>query len=469
MAKIKRLINFGLPVSACNMRCSYCYVSQVGWDTKQLGQLDYSVEHIQRCLTVERLGGVCHINMCGSGETLLPDYTLELAEKFLENGHYVSIVTNGTLTNRIEQLCNFNEEYKSRLFVKFSLHYFELKRSKLLNKLFDNIRFVKKNNISFSIELGADDSYLPYIDEIKAICEKEVGSAPHVIELRRQYDLEEYARLTELPLEQHIEGFQKLNTSMFNFQQKHWGEKRTEFCYAGEWIIQLDAKSGWFVPCFIGGEHIQNIYENPDEPINFVAMGCNCPWKHCYSAHILLTSGTVPSLETPTYASFRDGTFLDGSSWLGPKVAEFFSSKLIESNNEYSQEKKEYINALMAMQYKNREYKWNTNKIAKILENALVQRAIKTVALIGTNIYTDWLLMHLMQTSIEVKYIVDTNEQTMHIVAKPNNLLPVVKGINDDLSHVDAAIVTEYAYYDDIKKNMPVVYDKILSLVELVE
>lgn len=477
MAKMKRLINFGLPVTACNMRCSYCYVSQMKWNAGELGSLDYSPEYIQTCMTKERLGGICHINMCGSGETLLPQYTIELARRMLENGHYITIVTNGTITNRIKEICDFPEEYKKRIFIKFSLHYFELKRLNMLDLFFQNIRYVRDNGCAFSVELGAADEYIPIVDEIQKVCIENVGGPPFAIELRKQYDFEEYSRLTELPLEEHQNGYRKIHTEMFNFQQEHWGKERCEFCYAGDWAVQMEAKTGWFRPCFIGGELIQNIYENPKEAIRFTAIGENCPWKHCYSGHILLSSGVVPSLNTPTYAKFRDHQDEKGNHWLTPSILEFFSSQFIDSNSEYSETKKKYINALMALTYKNRKVPFKPKEIGRLVTESLKKKGIRHIAIWGTSIYTDWLMVLLWETEIIVEYIVDKEMRELPKESLPEKLFRGLKGSNkpriikpsDHMYKVDAVIVVDYAHFNSIKQMVPRVYDYLLALTELVE
>ena len=474
MAKMKRLVNFGLPVSVCNMRCPYCYVSQVGWNTNDIGHLDYPPEHIQRCLTKERLGGVCHINMCGSGETLLAPYTVELAYRMLENGHYVSIVTNGTISKRLKELCTFPDEYRKRMFIKFSLHYLELKRENLMSQFFDNIRYVKEHGCAFSVELGAADEYVPYMQEIQTICQEKLGACPHVIELRRQDDLEAYSRLTALPLEQHKNAYQALNTKMFDFQQQYWGDKRCEFCYAGDWVMQLSGGTGWFQPCFIGGKPVQNIYENPDEPIRFVALGENCPWQHCYSSYILLTSGVIPTLKTPCYAEFRDCEDSAGDHWLTPAVAEFFSSKCSESNSEYSKAKKEYINALMALEYQNRGRAYQPERVGNLVADALKNKGVKKIGIWGASMCSDWLVDLLLGTAIQIKYIVDDGMQSRksdrgrqrHLF---RSQLPALLNSSDRLPQVDAMIITDYPRFNSIKAKIPPVYSQLFSLTELVD
>ena len=50
------------------------------------------------------------MNFCAGGETLLSDEVLPVVHELLCEGHYVMIVTNGTLTKRFEEISNWSEE-----------------------------------------------------------------------------------------------------------------------------------------------------------------------------------------------------------------------------------------------------------------------------------------------------------------------------------------------------------------------
>lgn len=54
--------------------------------------------------------------------------------------------------------------------------------------------------------------------------------------------------------------------------------------------------------------------------------------------------GSIPELKSPTYAELRNRICEDGTEWLGKEVKEFYSSKLYESNTEYSALKKFVVN-----------------------------------------------------------------------------------------------------------------------------
>lgn len=483
MVKIKRLINFVLPVTACNFQCHYCYVGQEGRNTGDMGNLQYSPEHIQKCLTVERLGGVCHINMCGLGETLLPDYAVDLAIKMLKNGHFVSVVTNGTITRRLKELCELTAEYKKRLFIKFSFHYLELQKKNLMGLFFDNVRMVRQAGLAFTIELTVNDETVPYIQEVQRISQKEAGAVCHVIESRNMLD--GLSRLTEMSEEAHKQAWGSFGSDLFDFQQTIWQEKRCEFCYAGDWICSLNVESGCLIPCFGGGNMLQNIFENPEEPIRFTAIGQNCQWTHCFAAYILMSSGAIPEMKAPTYAGFRDRVCSDGSTWLTSDVREFFASKLIESNEEYSVDKKLYINALMALEYNNNSVEYDLKAVGQAAARALQKRNIKSLAVWGRSRYTDWLLEALRNTAVSIRYVVDTEyytdeqpdltEKLKHrykytlkkwLVKKEESLL-----LNryDRLPQVDAMVITDWAHFNGVRQQIPVVYKTLLSLTELAD
>ena len=142
MIKIKRFIECLLPVTACNLRCSYCYVIQRENNKGKLPELKYSVEQMSKALTVERLGGVCYFSICGAGETMLPAVTQDIVKALLSNGHVVNITTNGTLTNRFEELLSkLDGDECKRLHFAFSLHYLELVR---LNKILYSQRYFEE-------------------------------------------------------------------------------------------------------------------------------------------------------------------------------------------------------------------------------------------------------------------------------------------------------------------------------------
>ena len=58
----------------------------------------YSAQTMGKALSQTRLGGVCYFLLVGIGETLIDYEVIEITKILLGEGHFVDIVTNGTLT-----------------------------------------------------------------------------------------------------------------------------------------------------------------------------------------------------------------------------------------------------------------------------------------------------------------------------------------------------------------------------------
>lgn len=67
---VKRFFECLIPVTLCNLKCSYCYVIQRDYRNMKLAELRYTPEHIGKCLTKERLGGECFFQYAGQEKHL---------------------------------------------------------------------------------------------------------------------------------------------------------------------------------------------------------------------------------------------------------------------------------------------------------------------------------------------------------------------------------------------------------------
>ena len=85
--------------------------------------------------------------------------------KLLAEGHYIQIVTNGTITKRFHEISTWESELTLHLFFKFSFHYMELKKRNCLEKFFDNVQLMRNKGCSISLELMPHDELIPYADE----------------------------------------------------------------------------------------------------------------------------------------------------------------------------------------------------------------------------------------------------------------------------------------------------------------
>lgn len=345
---IKRYIDVAVPVSACNLRCSYCYITQRHLFASKIPPLDYSIPHIRKALSIKRLGGKSLFNLCGGGETMLPNYIVPLTNALLEEGHYVMIVTNGTLTQRIKEfISHISHENRTRLFFKISFHYLELKRRNLLDIFFNNIDLIRESGISFTLEATPSDELIPHIEDMKRICIERVGALCHIT-IARDDRKKDKPILTSLSYEEYRQVWEQFNSPLFDYKFKIFGERRKEFCYNGLFGGILDLSNGIFRRCY-NSPPIQNIFLKPDMPIKFSPIG-KCMFSHCYNGHSWLVLGVIPELDSPSYIEMRDRTDINGSHWVLPEMREVFSHRLIDSNSQWSHNKKNVTLILRSMQ-----------------------------------------------------------------------------------------------------------------------
>lgn len=336
--KPKRMILCDFPNNKCNLKCEYCYLSQIPNSLRVGGKFKYSVEHIAKCLSVERLGGPCLINMTGAGETMLQTQVVDLCKLLLEQGHFIELVTNFTVNKVVDQFMNLPEELQQQLEFKISFHYKELKRLGWLERFWGNIDKLQKSQYSFALELMPYDELENDINDIIKLCHEKVGAKCQVTIGRAEYK-KSMTLLSEHSKEEFRKIWSVFDSTMFDFKYKLLDIKRKEFCYAGDWTLRVDLYSGEASPCY-SQPHKQNIFEDPDKPIKFVAVGCHCAMPFCINGHAHMCMGVIPEYESPTYAQIRNRVRKDGTEWFSPKCKEFFSHKLTESNQEYGMIKK---------------------------------------------------------------------------------------------------------------------------------
>ena len=331
LEKIKKFIDCYIPVTTCNFRCPYCYITQSNRWSDALPEFKYSAKHVRKALSKERLGGTCLLNMCAGGETLLHPYIIELLKELLEEGHYIWIITNGSLTKRFEEISKFPKDLLYRLAFKFSFHYLELKRLNKLEEYFKNVKLIQDLGVSFSIEITPHDELIEYIDEIKEFSLKNFGALPHIT-VAREDNTDTKKILTKLSKEEYNKIWSQFDSKMFDYKLSVFLVKRKEYCYAGKWSYILHIGSGVLNQCYLSYKY-QNIFEDCKKPIKLKAIGKKCLEPHCYNAHAFLTWGNIPSLDAPYYYEMRNRIQSDGDEWLNPYMKEFCHHKLEENNN----------------------------------------------------------------------------------------------------------------------------------------
>jgi len=295
--------------------------------------MKYSAQTIGEAFKKERWGGVCYINICGQGETLVPKETLEITRELLKQGHYVNITTNGTLSKRFDELADFPKDYLQRLNFAFSFHYLELLRLNLLDTFFNNINIIRNLGCSFVLQLNLCDEYIPYIDEIKKISLERLGAYPQIAATRKEINLKNHIELlTEKTYDEYCAQGKKFNSPLFDFTMKNLNVKQNHFCYAGDWSFQLNLADGIMRRCY-SSNIVQNIFDDVTCPIRFVAMGYACKELYCINSSHFMSLGIIPTINTPSYAELRDRP---EAHWYSEKMRSFLDSRLYESNEAYT-------------------------------------------------------------------------------------------------------------------------------------
>lgn len=338
MEKIKRFVECLIPVTACNLRCEYCYIIQEGRRSNNMPKMRYSAEQIGKALSVKRMGGVCYFSICGAGETLLPKETVEIVYALLKEGHFVNITTNGTITKRFNEITEFPQEYLERLHFAFSLHYLELKQRDLLDCFINNVKKMREMGCSYLIQMNLYDGYIPYMQEIEQFCLNHFGAKPQVAATRDE-SCNTFKLYTHHSTSEYKTIGMQMDSPLFEFTMKNFMVRRKEYCYAGDWSFILDLDTGIMRRCYNKPFGV-DIFADPQKPISFEAVGRKCGCEFCVNSSHFLSLGVIPELNTPTYASLRNR---NEANWYSKQMNEFLSGKLADSNQTYSTIKKAII------------------------------------------------------------------------------------------------------------------------------
>lgn len=330
--KIQKFIDLNLTgTTICNFHCDYCTV----WRKKEFNGdrliSMHSVEEIRKGLSQEKLGGICFINLCALGETFLADGIIELVYELLAEGHYVSVVTNGTVTKKIEEVLRFPEEFQSRFFFKISFHFIELQKKKMFNIFWNNIEVIKKSRCSYTIEIVPFDGIIDNIPDIKNMFEEKAnGAMPHVSFARdsTKVDLDV---LTELELSEYKEIWGQFDSKMFELKSRNYGKKITNYCYAGCWSYLVNCMTGDIRPCY-RQDVIGNIFEFDKKKFPETPIGHQCNVSYCFNNHAFLSWGVVPDIKEYTYLEMRDRIDCNNNHWVREPMYSFMNQKLYDNN-----------------------------------------------------------------------------------------------------------------------------------------
>lgn len=333
MEKLKLFFECLIPITACDIKCHYCYVVQRDNRKMKMAKSKYSIEHIGKALSKERLGGIAYFSLCGAGETMMQKELPELMLALLKEGHYVNVTTNGTVTKMFKRIAELiPTELLKHVQFSFSLHLIELKRLGLVNKFFENIKFVHSLGCSFLVQVNLCDEYEPLFEEIKQLCLENVGALPQLAATRDELNLSNDIRLfTKHTKEEYIRQGGEFASPLFDFTMKNFMVKRHEYCYAGKWGGVLNIFTGEFRPCY-ASPITMNLYDNIDKPLKSYSVGHHCRSPFCMNSSHFISFGMIPSYQAPTYYELRNRETLEGGNWITEEMKLIMSQKLYENN-----------------------------------------------------------------------------------------------------------------------------------------
>lgn len=333
MDKIDYFFECLLPITACNLKCHYCYVVQRHNRLMKPAKLNLPADRIVRALRKERIGGCAYFSICGAGETMLQAELLDITHGLLKEGHYVNITTNGTIAKSIDSfLATIPPGLLQHLNFSFSYHYLELVKKKRLYLFFDNIRKVREAGCSFVVQVNLTDEYEPYFDQIKNTCLQHTGALPQLAATRDEVDLSREIRLlTRHSISGYNEAGSEFHSPLFAYTMRNFMVKRKEYCYAGKWGGVIDLGTGVFRPCYASHRQ-QNLYID-DRPIKYVAVGHHCRSPFCMNSSHFISLGMLPDYDDKSsYAALRNRLCSDKSEWYTPEMKQFLSQKLYDNH-----------------------------------------------------------------------------------------------------------------------------------------
>lgn len=292
---ICRFIAVDVGVSACNLRCSYCYVRQQGKNTGRVSPLGRPAVEVGRAFSRKRLGGRAFLYLYANGEPLLLPELVHVVRHLLEEGHYVAIVTNMTMHECISDLLRLPAELRERLVFFASLHYLELKRVNRLADFFRHIRMAAEAGCSWQVRLCLCPEYMEDLDEIRQACLRELGQLPLVAHLRESVSLPVSVR------QRLNEAARSFDSVLYDFQQSICDVPLKEFYHAGEWSAAVHLASGDVRACLCEPVR-QNIYRDGAMPLVWEPVGRKCHAGWCMCGAHFLSWGVMPVFSCPSYA-----------------------------------------------------------------------------------------------------------------------------------------------------------------------
>lgn len=386
--KIVKTITACVPGTACNFKCSYCYIgSCCDEDHRIPTKFQYSVEHMVKAFNPKRLGGYADIIVIGNGETLIPPEVVPFIKGLLKQGHVVEVATNLTLNNRVEELLQTDKEDLKRLVMRPSFHYHELKRLNKIDDFFNNLNKFYEAGASCIPFMVICKEYMNDLDEIRDLFINKFGSLPQVTPTLAYEEKTDIKRGGHVKCDPEITPEfkqlikEKFNSNVFDLCCDYLDvDPKKVFCRAGECGFCVTLDNGNVQRCHACPSEF-SMFKNLKEKIDLGPIGNNCCINTCAMQYQFIASGFLDgySQDTTHYTVFSGNGRSSKFNETAKELLNFNYSKDVIA---YSEEQKNEINKKVKDEYalKNLGHvSWKNKiryKIYKYLENKLQSKGI---------------------------------------------------------------------------------------------
>lgn len=299
--KVSRAITVYVNGNTCNLQCPYCYVKNSHPnENPEPMRLNYPLDQMIRAFNPERLGGIAEVTVIGSAETLLAKEVVPFVHGLLHYGHIVAVVSNATLSTRIDELLDCPKEDLKNLILKASFHYEELKKRELLSVYFQNIKKTIFSGASAFPFVVISPEYSKHLKEIGELITANLGIKAHCSpcnSINNEFDLRFHSEFDPQPTEELMQTIDcYFDTRLYRecVRYKEVDVQNT-FCYAGRWSLGIDMATGVTYKCHNFRMDSENFYKDVDKPYQWgEPIGMSCAIESCCLQYNFYSENLLP-------------------------------------------------------------------------------------------------------------------------------------------------------------------------------